>query len=80
MFAKALNHRVGPFIDTILVVGLKISLPSSSVDPQQDWTPHRLELCLWAVAAIEQQQLPLLKDVKAEANSGQTPAKKIKTK
>lgn len=66
---------------------LKISFPFSSVDPQQDWTPHRLELCLWAMAEIEQQQLPLLKDGKAgsllessEADTGQTPAKKIKTK
>lgn len=65
---------------------LKISFPFSSVDPQQDWTPHRLELCLWATAGIEQQQLPLLKNGKAgsslercsEADTGQTPAKKAK--
>ncbi|TNN03992.1 hypothetical protein fugu_001021 [Takifugu bimaculatus] len=58
------------------------------VDPQQDWTPHRLELCLWATAGIKQQQLPLLQNGKAgsslercsEADTGQTPAKKSKMK
>lgn len=85
---KSLDHPVGPLITPFSWWVSKISFPSSSVDPQQDWTPHRLELCLWAMAAIEQQQLPLLKDVKAgslldrgsEADTGQTPAKKIKTK
>ncbi|XP_003961496.1 uncharacterized protein [Takifugu rubripes] len=58
------------------------------VDPQQDWTPHRLELCLWATAGIKQQQLPLLQNGKAgsslercsEADTGQAPAKKSKMK
>lgn len=63
---------------------------SSSVDPQQDWTPHRLELCLWAFATAKQQQLPLLKDVDVKASSvaekcsdadaDQRPAKKLKTR
>ena len=61
---------------------------SSSVDPQKDWTPHRLELCLWAMTIAEQQKLPLLKDVKAgsvaencsDADTDLRPAKKLKTR
>lgn len=56
------------------------------VDPKQDWTPHRLELCLWAMTVARQQQLLLLKDVnmKAEKSSddgaSHRPMKKLKTK
>ncbi|XP_054616437.1 uncharacterized protein zgc:112496 isoform X2 [Dunckerocampus dactyliophorus] len=35
----------------------------NKADPQQDWTPQRLERCLWALTVAKQQQLPLLKDV-----------------
>ncbi|KAG8009114.1 hypothetical protein GBF38_011728 [Nibea albiflora] len=62
----------------------------NKVDPHQDWTPHRLEMCLWAMTIAKQQQLPLLKDVDAKASSvtekcsdadaDQRPAKKLKTR
>ncbi|XP_041672131.1 uncharacterized protein zgc:112496 [Cheilinus undulatus] len=61
----------------------------NKVDPQQDWTPHRLELCLWAMTVAEQQQLPLLKDINEKDSSmaegldtgpDQRPTKKLKTK
>ncbi|TMS22660.1 hypothetical protein E3U43_012925 [Larimichthys crocea] len=62
----------------------------NKVDPHQDWTPHRLEMCLWAMTIAKQQQLPLLKDVDVKANSvaekcsdaeaDQRPAKKLKTR
>ncbi|XP_034715736.1 uncharacterized protein zgc:112496 [Etheostoma cragini] len=62
----------------------------NKVDPKQDWTPHRLELCLWALTTAKQQQLPFLKDadVKAssvaeecsDADTNQRPAKKLKTR
>uniref|UniRef100_UPI0037E970CA uncharacterized protein n=1 Tax=Semicossyphus pulcher TaxID=241346 RepID=UPI0037E970CA len=60
----------------------------NKVDPLQDWTPHRVELCLWAMTVAEQQQLPLLKDVDVKASSvaekcsdaDQRPAKKLKTR
>lgn len=56
----------------------------NQVDPQRDWTPHRLELCLWAVTTDAQQQLRLLKDVDAserrsDPDAQQRPAKKLKT-
>nr|XP_057917182.1 uncharacterized protein zgc:112496 [Doryrhamphus excisus]XP_057917183.1 uncharacterized protein zgc:112496 [Doryrhamphus excisus] len=41
----------------------------NKVDPQQDWTPQRLERCLWALAVAKQQQLPLLKDVDVEGGA-----------
>lgn len=62
----------------------------NKVDPQQDWTPHRLELCLWAMTVARQQQLPLLKDMDVKAGSAaekssdhdasHRPIKKLKTK
>ncbi|XP_060885072.1 uncharacterized protein zgc:112496 [Labrus mixtus] len=62
----------------------------NKVDPLQDWTPHRLELCLWAMTIAEQQRLPLLKDVEvktssvadesSDADANQRPAKKLKTR
>ncbi|KAM3592008.1 uncharacterized protein V6R79_011304 [Siganus canaliculatus] len=61
----------------------------NKVDAQQDWTPQRLEMCLWAMTIVKQQQLPLLKDVdvktgsaaekSSEADTDQRPAKKLKT-
>ncbi|XP_034049870.1 uncharacterized protein zgc:112496 [Thalassophryne amazonica] len=56
-------------------------------DPQQDWTPHRLELCLWTWAVVTQLHLPLLKEVdlkgggagSAEKCSDQRPRKKLRT-
>lgn len=60
------------------------------VDPQRDWTPHRLEMCLWAMAVAGQLQLPVLKDVDmkasgaakktSDADSSDRPMKKLKTK
>ncbi|XP_049419789.1 uncharacterized protein zgc:112496 [Epinephelus fuscoguttatus] len=62
----------------------------NKVDPQRDWTPHRLELCLWASTTAKQQQLPLLRDVDVKASSvvekcsdtdaDQRPTKKLKTR
>ncbi|XP_020493289.1 uncharacterized protein zgc:112496 [Labrus bergylta] len=60
----------------------------NKVDPLQEWTPHRLELCLWAMTIAEQQRLPLLKDVDVKTSSvadecsdaDQRPAKKLKTR
>ncbi|KAM9715961.1 uncharacterized protein ACNS7B_022107 isoform 2-T2 [Menidia menidia] len=61
----------------------------NKVDAQQDWTPQRLELCLWAMATDTKQQLQLLNVVslkggnKAEKTSDldkeKRPAKKLKT-
>ncbi|XP_015230614.1 PREDICTED: uncharacterized protein LOC107085013 [Cyprinodon variegatus] len=60
----------------------------NKVDPQQDWTPHKLELCLWAMTTATKQQLPLLKDLNvkgsrtqkqtSDPDSEQRPAKKLK--
>ncbi|KAM4715629.1 uncharacterized protein FYW61_018479 [Anableps anableps] len=60
----------------------------NKVDPQQDWTPHRLEMCLWAMATATKQQLPLLEDLKlkgsgteqqtSDPDSDQRPAKKLR--
>lgn len=60
-----------------------------SVDPQQDWTPHKLELCLWAMTTATRQQLQFLKDFNVKGTSmqektsdpdtDQRPAKKLKT-
>nr|XP_020461954.1 uncharacterized protein LOC109963621 isoform X1 [Monopterus albus] len=60
----------------------------NKVDPQQDWTPHRLELCLWALTIATQQQLPLLKDVDvnvcgvqcSDSDIDRKPTKKLKTR
>ncbi|XP_029382992.1 uncharacterized protein LOC115059584 isoform X2 [Echeneis naucrates] len=61
----------------------------NKVDPQQDWTPHRLELCLWTWTVATQQQLALVKDfdVKGDAaekssdpDTVQRPRKKLKTR
>ncbi|XP_012718559.2 uncharacterized protein zgc:112496 [Fundulus heteroclitus] len=54
----------------------------NQVDPQQDWTPHRLEKCLWAMTTATKQQLPLLKDLDLKDGAAQTsdqrPAKRLK--
>lgn len=75
------------FVETIL--HNKVQFPAV-VDPRKDWTPHRLELCLWAMAVAQQQQLPLFKDVDVkagraaekspDADSSPRAAKKLKTK
>ncbi|KAK2884894.1 uncharacterized protein zgc:112496 isoform X1 [Channa argus] len=62
----------------------------NKVDPQQEWTPHKLELCLWALTTATQQQLPLLKDVDVKGgsvvekypdpDSDQRPTKKLKAR
>lgn len=63
---------------------------SSLVDPQQDWTPHRLEVCLWAMTIATQLQLSLVKDVDVKGSgvaakcsdpvTDQRPTKKLKTR
>lgn len=61
----------------------------NKTDPQQGWTPHRVELCLWATATASKLQLPLLKDPNLEGSGSQQltsdpdsetrrPAKKLK--
>lgn len=35
----------------------------NKVNDQQDWTPQRLEQCLWALRIATKQQLPFLKDI-----------------
>ncbi|KAM4624206.1 uncharacterized protein ACJ7VT_005104 [Polymixia lowei] len=62
----------------------------NKVDSQQDWTPHRVELCLWAWAVANQLHLPLLKEVHVEGSSmrdecpdpdtQEKPTKKLRTK
>ncbi|CAB1451354.1 unnamed protein product [Pleuronectes platessa] len=63
----------------------------NKVDPQRDWTPHRLELCLWAMRVATQLQLPLIKEVDvkgggataakgSDSDSDHRPKKKLKTK
>ncbi|XP_040922955.1 uncharacterized protein zgc:112496 [Toxotes jaculatrix] len=62
----------------------------NTVDPQQDWTPHRLELCLWALTTATQQQLQLLRDVDlkgsgvaekcSDPHTDQGPTKKLRTR
>ncbi|XP_008312425.1 uncharacterized protein zgc:112496 [Cynoglossus semilaevis] len=62
----------------------------NKVDPQSDWTPHRLEMCLWAMTVATQQQLPLVEEVGVKgcgestdgSNTGtdQRPTKKLKTR
>ncbi|XP_056153206.1 uncharacterized protein zgc:112496 [Lampris incognitus] len=37
---------------------------------QQDWTPHRVELCLWTWAVANQLQLPLLKGIDVKGSAG----------
>ncbi|CAK6964156.1 uncharacterized protein zgc:112496 [Scomber scombrus] len=73
-----------------LYLGKMVELTKTlnKADPQQDWTPHRLEMCLWASTIATQQQLPLLKDVDVKGSSvaqncsdtDQRPTKKLKTR
>ncbi|TNN39698.1 hypothetical protein EYF80_050142 [Liparis tanakae] len=55
----------------------------NAADPQQDWTPHRLERCLWASATANQQRLPpkevAVKEKRPEA-AEQRPTKKLRTR
>ncbi|KAK5850697.1 hypothetical protein PBY51_001552 [Eleginops maclovinus] len=62
----------------------------NKADPLQDWTPHRLELCLWAEAAAKQQKIPLLQDedvktssvkkTRSEPDETQRPKKRLRTR
>ncbi|XP_062330840.1 uncharacterized protein zgc:112496 [Osmerus eperlanus] len=60
----------------------------NKADSQSDWTPHRVELCLWAWAVANQLQLPLVRDFNLKASLNDTsdsdtdhrPTKKQKTK
>lgn len=61
----------------------------NKLDPQQDWTPHRLELCLWAWTIATRLQLSLLKDVDVKGSAAETcsdpdadqrPRKKLKAR
>uniref|UniRef100_A0A8C7XQ96 Zgc:112496 n=1 Tax=Oryzias sinensis TaxID=183150 RepID=A0A8C7XQ96_9TELE len=35
----------------------------NKADPQQDWTPHRVELCLWAMTTATKQQFRLFEEL-----------------
>ncbi|CAL1599230.1 unnamed protein product [Knipowitschia caucasica] len=52
-------------------------------DRVPDWTPHRLERCLWAFSVATKLQLPLLQDIsisnKRNSESDDKPPKKKKT-
>ncbi|XP_061561387.1 uncharacterized protein zgc:112496 [Phycodurus eques] len=41
----------------------------NKADPQPDWTPQRLERCLWALTVAKQQQLPILEDLDVKGGS-----------
>ncbi|XP_019749353.1 uncharacterized protein LOC109530206 [Hippocampus comes] len=41
----------------------------NKADPQPDWTPQRLERCLWALTVAKQQRLPLLQDLDVKGGS-----------
>ncbi|KAM9837849.1 uncharacterized protein ACBR49_018471 [Aulostomus maculatus] len=66
---------------------LEMTANLNKVDPQQDWTPQRLEMCLWAMSVATQQRLPLLQDVDLKgrsvhekgSDSDRRPRKKLKT-
>uniref|UniRef100_A0A8C7LHJ6 Zgc:112496 n=1 Tax=Oncorhynchus kisutch TaxID=8019 RepID=A0A8C7LHJ6_ONCKI len=58
------------------------------MNSDQEWTPHRVELCLWPWAVANQLQLPLMKDVNLESSlsnktdpeTNDRPAKRQRTK
>ncbi|XP_010770460.1 uncharacterized protein [Notothenia coriiceps] len=61
----------------------------NKADPLQDWTPHRVEICLWAQATAKQQQIPLLEEEevttrvkknRSEPDADQRPGKRLRTK
>ncbi|KAM6951144.1 uncharacterized protein FYW47_014670 [Aplochiton taeniatus] len=62
----------------------------NKADSQHDWTPHKVEQCLWAWAVANQMQLPLLKDIEidggkprkedSDSEPNKRPAKKQRTK
>lgn len=56
----------------------------NKVDNQQDWTPQKLEQCLWALSIATKQQLPFLQDIsvsnKRSTDSNEKPPKKFKGK
>lgn len=56
----------------------------NKVDDRQDWTPQRLEQCLWALSIATKQKLLFLQDIsiskKRSADSDENPQKKFKGK
>ncbi|RVE59639.1 hypothetical protein OJAV_G00190490 [Oryzias javanicus] len=57
----------------------------NKADPQQDWTPHRLELCLWAMTIATKQQLGLfeelnVKNIKTQEAASDSESKHIAKK
>ncbi|XP_036407109.1 uncharacterized protein zgc:112496 [Megalops cyprinoides] len=53
----------------------------NKVDSEQDWTPHRVELCLWAWAVASQLQPSLLQEsCGEETKASKPPAKRQKIK
>ncbi|KAM9773479.1 uncharacterized protein ACBT44_003072 isoform 2-T2 [Syngnathus typhle] len=60
----------------------------NKVDPRPDWTPQRLERCLWALSVAKQQQLPFLDDldvkgggvVEEHMDADHRASKKLKTR
>ncbi|XP_028332919.1 uncharacterized protein LOC114481989 isoform X2 [Gouania willdenowi] len=55
----------------------------NKVDPQKGWTPHKLEMCLWAMTINSKQKLELLKDVEQEKtfnDETEKPAKRLRTR
>ncbi|KAK7919742.1 hypothetical protein WMY93_011026 [Mugilogobius chulae] len=56
----------------------------NKLDHLQDWTPQRLEQCLWALSISTKQQLPLLQDIcvsnKRNSENDEKPKKKQKAK
>ncbi|XP_015818880.1 uncharacterized protein zgc:112496 [Nothobranchius furzeri] len=72
------------YLDKMVALAAKLN----KVDPQRDWTPHRLELCLWAMTTAARLQLQLLTDVDVKGSGtqektpdpdrDQRPAKKLK--
>lgn len=60
----------------------------NAADERRDWTPHRVELCLWATSTDAQRRLGILEDVDAsggeseprsDRDTGRRPAKRLKT-
>ncbi|XP_077482777.1 uncharacterized protein LOC144093278 [Stigmatopora argus] len=64
---------------------VEMSQTLNKVDPRPDWTPQRLERCLWALTVAKQQEIPFLGDVgcvaekRSDAEDRKT-SKKLKTR
>ncbi|XP_072313002.1 uncharacterized protein [Eucyclogobius newberryi] len=56
----------------------------NTLDPLEDWTPQRLEQCLWALSIATKQKLPVLLDIcvsnKRNSENDEKPQKKLKVK